>query len=103
MCVRIYSSEYLEDGWSENLSRRLHGRSEINDERHRARTADLPLCLTIMQGRFYRQLSWNVPTDAQSLCDKMSNPGHHERNTVFRTWDGVEMIPECNFVLSDGG
>jgi len=65
------------------------------------RTADRPLCLSIIQGRFYRQLSWNVPTDAESLCDKTVES--RAPCTVFRTWEGVEMIPECNFVLTDGG
>lgn len=39
-----------------------------------------------------------------SLCAiELPNSGHYERNTVFRTWEGVEMILEYNFVLNDGG
>ena len=70
MCVRTYSSEWLREGWSEALSRRLPGRTKVNDERCRVRTADLPLCLGIIQGRFNGQVSWNVPSDSQSLCDR---------------------------------
>jgi hypothetical protein len=69
-------SGWVIDGVTEALSRRLPERTEVKDDRRQVRTAEWPLCLDITQDPFYRQLSWDVPTDARALCDK---------TLVFRT------------------